>query len=416
MNAVIIQANEVLETNIALVYKSIFLGETASVLKNMDIDVKVHDVTIAGYDLQNVIKVFLEKPQIVVLVVDVQQARLAKRIAEYCKLCSPKSNVIVIGRATSFIPQFFKRYPFDAVHINGDREAALINYIKYLRGELQKKEIANLYLVEKEGGYCATHVKWLEPQSWCTPNLPCLPIETYQRLNAIQHPGRDLFIGVTATKGCIYGCKYCGASTEEGKKIRYGVAQKIVDWSNSVAFDCTIQLWSPDILSSKEWLGEFIHTYETQNSNFKWRGVARISSVDESKVSILHGHNCKEIAIGVEMIKKRTHIALKGSQIQLENTISLFDKYDIKLKCLLMLGYPGYNIDDAIYTIKLLKKYGLDYRITGYTPLQNLSGMSVADLDRIMIENYDRRTFYQKQGINSEMFYEILSSNGEVLL
>ena len=58
MNAVIIQANEVLETNIALVYKSIFLGETASVLKNMDIDVKVHDVTIAGYDLQNVIKVY----------------------------------------------------------------------------------------------------------------------------------------------------------------------------------------------------------------------------------------------------------------------------------------------------------------------------------------------------------------------
>ncbi|MDE5781758.1 MAG: hypothetical protein K2I03_09865 [Lachnospiraceae bacterium] len=416
MKAVIMQVNEALETNIALVYKSVFLGETATILKNMEVEVEVCDATIEGCSLNEIIKIFCTSPELVILVTDVQQSRITKRVAEFCKLCSSKSKIMVIGRATSFIPQFFMREPFDAVHIKGDREAAIISYVKYLRGEIEKKEISNLCLLENSVQYLSTKTEWLDSQFWSIPDLSCMPIDSYQKLNQKQHPDRKLILGVTSMKGCNYGCKYCGASLEEGNTVRYGKVNRIIEWGNSISFECIVQLWSPNIMSSSDWLKKFTSTYEEMGSVFPWRGVARISSIDEEKVKIIYQHNCKEIAVGVEMIKEKTHNSLKGSEQQLLVAMDLLKKHNIKLKCLLMLGYPAYDIEDVIYTINLLKKNNLNYRITGYTPLQDLINMPADKLDRIMIENYDRRLYYNDCGINSRLFYEILSSNGEVLL
>jgi hypothetical protein len=416
MKALIMQVNEALETNIALVYKSVFLGETATILKKMGLKVEVCDATIEECSLNELIKIFCTCPELVILVTEVQQSRITKRVAEFCKLCSSKSKIMVIGRATSFIPQYFMRKPFDAVHIKGDREAAIISYVKYLRGEIEKKEISNLCLLENKEKYLSTQTEWLDSQFWSTPDLSCMPIDSYQKLNQKQHPDRKLILGITAMKGCNYGCKYCGASLEEGNVVRYGKVNQIIEWGNSISFKCIVQLWSPNIMSSIDWLREFTSTYEENDSVFPWRGVARISSIDEEKVKTIYQHNCKEIAVGVEMIKEKTHNSLKGSEQQLLRAMELFKKYNINLKCLLMLGYPGYGIDDVIYTIKFLKKNDLNYRITGYTPLQDLINMPVDKLDKIMIENYDRRLYYNDCGIDSKLFYEILSSNGAVLL
>lgn len=416
LNAVIIQANEVLETNIALVYKSVFLGETASVLLQLGFNVQICDTTIENYSMDELMRMIMRGSDLIVLVVDVQQSRVAKRIAEFCKLCSPKSKILVIGRATSFIPQYFERYPFDAVHIAGDREAAVSNYAKILMGEISIEDASNLSFIIEGKAIRSNRVEWLQPESWFTPEISGLPLEKYVILNEKQHPNRDLILGITATKGCPHACPYCGASIEEGTIVRYGIAERIVDWANSVSATFTVQLWSPDILSSKAWLESYIQNYELSGSSFKWRGVARISSFEESKIKVICDHNCKEIAVGVEMIKQKSHHALKSDEAQLITAIDLCKQYGINLKCLLMLGYPGYSLEDVKYTIKFLKQHGLNYRITGYTPLQQLSRRTMTELDSTPVELFDRRTYYIPQEIDSEMFYKILFSNGEVLL
>lgn len=416
MNATIIQANEVLETNIALVYKSVFLGETASVLKQLGYTVQICDATIENYSMDNLMWTIMQGSDLIVLVVDVQQSRVAKRIAEFCKLCYPQSKILVIGRATSFIPQYFERFPFDAVHIAGDREAAVSNYARVLMKEISFEDAANLSFVIGGSPIRSKRVEWLEPESWHIPEISGLPLEKYVMLNEKQHPNRDLILGITAMKGCPYGCPYCGASIEEGRKIRYGVTKRIVDWGNSISKKFTVQLWSPDIMSSKSWLEHFAHDYELLESNFKWRGVARVTSIDEDKIKTICNHNCKEIAVGVEMIKYQSHRSLKSDETQLKVAIDLCKQYDINLKCLLMLGYPGYDLEDIRYTIKFLKSYGLNYRITGYTPLQLLSKKPVSELDCTPLEFFDRRTYYASQQISSDLFYRILFSNGEILL
>lgn len=93
MKAIIMQVHEALETNIALVYKSVFIGETAYILKNMDVEVQICDGTIQGCSINELIKVFCTSPELVIFVTEVQQSRLAKRVAEVCKLCCPSSKI-----------------------------------------------------------------------------------------------------------------------------------------------------------------------------------------------------------------------------------------------------------------------------------------------------------------------------------
>lgn len=416
MNAVVIQANEVLETNIALVYKSVFLGETASVLKQLGFAVKICDATIDNYSMDELMHNIVCGSDLIVLVVDTQQSKVAKRIAEFCKLCSPKSKILVIGRATTFIPQYFERFPFDAVHIAGDREAAIANYAKVLTKEITLEEAANLSFVMDGKSIRSKRVEWLSPELWYTPELSDLPIEKYAILNKKQHPGRDLILGITSMKGCPYGCPYCGASIEEGTKIRYGITERLVNWGNSITENVTIQLWAPDIMNSKSWLEEFVYNYESARCSFKWRGVARITSISEDKIKVIHNHNCKEIAVGVEMIKQGSRHALKSDEADIRTAIDLCKQYGINLKCLLMLGYPGYDLEDIRYTINFLKSHELSYRITGYTPLHLLSRKTAIELDNMPLESFDRRTYYIPQEMGSEQFYKILFSNGEALL
>lgn len=416
MDAIIIQVNEALETNVALMYKSVFIGETANILKNLGYDIKVCDASIENYTLNEICNLFCLCPELVVFVSDVQQSRLTKRIAELCKLCCPTCKIIVIGRATSFIPQYFTRKPFDAVHINGDREASIINYVKYIHKEIKKEDLANLCIIEDNEKYISSKTQWLNPKDWSTPDLSHMNIEAYKKFNKIQNPNRRLILGITSMKGCPYGCEYCGASLEEGYIIRYGNIKKIINWANSNILDAIVQLWSPNILCDTNWLKDYINIYEKTNSNFSWRGVARFESINNEKIKTIYNHNCEEISVGIEMIKQDTHFSLKGSEYKIHETIELFSKYNINLKCLLMLGYPGYNINDVIYTINFLNKNNLSYRITGYTPLQNLKFKTTYELDNIMLENYDRRFYYGKCNIDSNLYYKILSTNGECLL
>lgn len=416
MDAIIMQVTEALESNIALMYKSVFIGETSCILKKMGYNVKICDTIIENYTLKEISKLFCLCPELLVFIADVQQARLTKRVAELCKLCCPTCKIIVIGRATSFIPQYFARKPFDAVHIKGDREAAIINYVKFLHNKIRKDDLANLCIIENKEIYISSKTQWLNSKDWSTPDLSDMNIEAYKKFNQKQNPNKKLILGITSMKGCPYGCEYCGASTEEGLSIRYGNVNNIINWANSNTLDAIIQLWAPNILCNEKWLKKYINIYEKTNSNFSWRGVARLESINEEKIKTIYNHNCKEISIGIEMIKQSTHLSLKGNEIKIYEAIELFSKYKINLKCLLMLGYPGYDINDVIYTINLLNKNDIKYRITGYTPLQNLKTMTAYELDNMMLENYDRRFYYNNCQIDSNLYYKILSTNGECLL
>jgi hypothetical protein len=131
-SAIILAVNNPLEQNIALVYKSVYLGEMATVLKRLNWNPRIVDVLFGGFSMFDLFQEYFTEPDLLLIYADVHQSKQVLHLAKLAKKLSPRSKLLVYGRATAIIPQYFFRPPFDAVHISGDREMAVSQFIRYL--------------------------------------------------------------------------------------------------------------------------------------------------------------------------------------------------------------------------------------------------------------------------------------------
>ena len=125
-SAKIFAVNNSLEHNATIVYRSIFLGETHQLITSRsNWEAQCYDTAMEDLALGSIISAFAEEPDLVIFWSDVHQAEAVMSLARRLKAVSSQTRTFVFGRATTFIPQYFERPPFDFVHIDGDREATL---------------------------------------------------------------------------------------------------------------------------------------------------------------------------------------------------------------------------------------------------------------------------------------------------
>ena len=344
------------------------------------------------------------------------------RLATIAKAVSPASSVLVFGLATTFIPQYFSRPPFDAIHVSGDREAAIDSYLRYLDRRIDITNLEGLLLVDNKGRVTTTKPgRWLEATAWPTPKLSKLPLAQYLAIQNTRKGVVDCTLGlaITATKGCETRCNFCGCSEEEGIEDRTRDPEVIFQWydANSHYIDAAFHLYSPNILSSQKWVKDFNRLYMRGGYGFSWQGVTRTNTLKDEVVALAAEAGLRKLSIGIEHISARNQRPLKSSLDELETSAIIARKHGVSLVGLLMLGYPQQTVEDVTFILATLASLNIDsYRFTGYTPLHKLRNMRVADLDRTLIEGYDRRTFHaDDMGMSPAVFYDILMSNGRCL-
>ena len=422
-NAIIISVNDFLEHDFTVYNKSIFLGETATLVDNhKDWNSTVLDITYQHLTLSDLIPAFLLKPDLILFYTETNQARMTFRLAEIAKKITPNSKILVFGLATTFIPHYFSRFPFDAIHISGDREAAITSYINYLDEIISFTDLEGLLIIQENGtGSKTKKGRWLDQSEWMTPNLSKLPLNSYLEFQNRHKNVVDCRLGlsITATKGCETKCNFCGCSEEEGISDRTRNPEAIFKWydENSDYLNDTFHLYSPNIISSPEWVKKFHSIYTQRGYKFKWQGVTRTNTMKEEVVKLAAEAGLKKLSIGIEHISAQRKRPIKSSLDELEEAARLSNKYGITLVGLLMLGYPNQTVEDVKYILSILKEFKItSHRFTGYTPLHKLRNMTVEELDKIYIEDYDRRTFYaDDMKITPTQFYDILISNGQCL-
>lgn len=422
-NALIISVNDFLEHDFTMYNKSVFLGETASVVdSHKNWESTVLDVTYQHLTLSDLIPLFLSKPELILFYTETNQSRMTFRLAEIAKKISPIPKILVFGLATTFIPHYFSRYPFDAIHVSGDREAAISSYINYLDKIITETELEGLRIIQKDGTVTTTKIgRWLDQSEWAIPKLSKLPLNSYLEFQKRRKNVVDCKLGlaITATKGCESKCNFCGCSEEEGTKDRTRDPEIIFKWfdENSNYIDDTFHLYSPNIISSPDWVKHFHSIYTQRGYKFFWQGVTRTNTLNEEVVALASEAGLRKLSIGIEHISTQMKRPIKSSLDELAEASRLSNKYNIILVGLLMLGYPNQTIEDIKYILSILKEFKIKYfRFTGYTPLHKLRNMTTEELDRIFIEDYDRRTFYaDDMRITPKQFYDILISNGKCL-
>jgi radical SAM superfamily enzyme YgiQ (UPF0313 family) len=411
--AVVVVASNSLEHHVTLVYRTIFLGETLSLIE------RAHGWIAQGFDtliddlsLTNIIEMASSEPDCTFLCADVHHSPIARFLAETIHAVSPRTKIFIFGRATTFIPHYFARNPIDAVHESGDREAAIIEYLKYLDGGSLPAGVRLIDSGLHTRGRLATE------EEWAFPSLDDLPIEGYrQYVRRFYGDHYSPRISATVGKGCSWGCTYCGATTEEGTQDRRRSPRRVVEWAASVPHlrdGFSLHMYHPNLFASPHWIAALCEAYQTNACSFAWRGVTTTVTLRDSHlVALAGGSGCTELAIGIETVNAERRTSAKSTIAHIKVAAENCHRAGIKLKGLVMVGYPGQTDADLDYTRRLLIDNGLSVRFTGYTPLQQLTQMSVAELDGLSLERFDRRTYFSPESLVSrEKFFETLLKDG----
>jgi hypothetical protein len=412
--AVVVAVNNALEHHVTLVYRTIFLGETLGVIERLgNWTATGLDTLIDRLSLTDLIEVFATEPDCLLLCADVHHSPTARYVAETAASISPATKIFVFGRATTFIPQYFARSPVSAVHESGDREVAVREYLQFLDGAIEAPSGVRIVAtgVKRPG-------RWSTPDEWAFPKLDALPVEGYrQYVRDVYGDHYSPRISATIGKGCRWACAYCGATTEEGLTDRRRDPGEVVRWAEGVAYlrdGFSFHLYHPNLFADRDWVRRFSKEYEAGSCAFSWRGVTTtVTLQDPDLVGLAGSAGCTELAMGVETIDAARCRSAKSSVNAIRNAARNCADAGIRLKALVMLGYPGQTDSDLAFTKEFLTEQGMSVRFTGYTPLQRLTKMTAEELDGLSLERFDRRTYFDADAtISRQQFFGTLVRNG----
>jgi anaerobic magnesium-protoporphyrin IX monomethyl ester cyclase len=416
--AIILTVRKALEFNLTTIYRWAFLGEVADAIQKTGFwEIDIFDGAVNDAHLDDYLLVIKKNYDLLLFYTDPHTAKEVFTICEYVKVVSPNTKILIYGRATAFIPQYFERDPFDAVHINGDRELVISDYALFLANQKSTEELTGLSVKINNKFVRTQEGKRFAGNNWYFPLLSKLPIDEYKKI--YEKKKRKFEYAISVSKGCKYNCKYCEASVDQGIVDRRRDPIEIIQWINSNIKDdeWNIQLWSSNFFADKNWIRNFCAIYNNTDSKFTWRCVGNFKDIDENIMNTMANSGCYEIAIGAESLFFDSEKTLKGSKIKLFEVLRLGKKYNIIIKCLLMAGIPGQNEKDIAYTVKTLLEMGIPFRYTLYTPLNELTDKSIEDLDQMNLSIYDRRTFLREQDKKKrEIFMCTLAQDWEKII
>ncbi len=393
--AAIITVRKSLEFNYTLIYRWAFLGEVADAIEGTEIwDVDIFDGAILNYHLDDYVSIIKSKYDLLLIYTDPHTSQEVKEIAEFCKYLSPNTKILVYGRATIFIPQYFERFPFDAVHIRGDREAVIKNYALFISGNLDFSDLSGLSIMCNGKFNRLNKGSLIDSKKWYYPTIDKLPIAEYKK--HYKRKGRTFEYAISVSKGCKRHCKHCETWLDQGSIDRRRDPNDVLNWIETISDPdpWIVQLWSSNFFQSKEWVHDFCMQYKQNQCTFNWRAVGSFIDLDESLCSEISESGCIEIAFGVESLYANSNRLLKGNEKQLLESISLCKAHNINFKCLLMVGIPNQTLADLKYTIETLSDLKLPMRFSAYTPMNELRKTPIKKLDNMDLSKYDRRTYF----------------------
>lgn len=330
-------------------------------------------------------------------------ARLARRI-------QPRLRIIAWGDGVVFMPQYFRRTPFDGFHVSGDPEIVLGDAVQaWSQGESPQH---GLELNNGREWLALPPGKVLPPEDWPYPEAESLDPQAYRSAREDRgKPTDDL--SFTISRGCPINCApWCSTPRKEGlRDRRRPVAATLEYMQKGPAPYELFQLHSPLFAQDRQWLAQFITEKRRLCPDVPFKSVDLLNPyVDEALVADLASVGLRGIGFGVETLSPRgKRLAPKVDESMLEQLASNFHRYGVAGKAYTQIGLPGQTREDILYTHQVLLDLGLQVRPTGATPFGRLSRLSVAELDQLDLARWDRKSFYNPTcGLSLQEFYELL--------
>jgi radical SAM superfamily enzyme YgiQ (UPF0313 family) len=228
------------------------------------------------------------------------------------------------------------------------------------------------YYIKSEGEISLVE---LLKDNFSAPGINSDEFQQIKNLNIIPTPDYsdyqlelyDNYMPITGSRGCVRSCSFCDIHDHWSYTLRSGVsiANEVIDLylkHNIKKFRFTDSLINGSLKEFKTFC-EILASFNLKNKEqIKYTGqyiVRSSSQLDDKYWRNLADSGAEDLAIGVETgsDRVRMHMNKKFTNVDLDYTMTMLDKYNITCQFLMLFGYPTETQEDFQETLDMFKKY-----------------------------------------------------------
>lgn len=321
---------------------------------------------------------------------------LGELLARTRALC-PSARVVTFGRLGARIPGHFQRYDLDGVVCDGDYEAGLLAFVRWVADPTAPRpglavRTGDGWLLPDAPG------ELLPPERWALPDIDEIPYEAYDRLYARE---RSQFCGlpdrrelvVPVARGCPVRCDFCEVWRREGLRERRMPVAAVVDYIRRCrerAPFAYVAMYAPTFTLDRRWTLELCDAL-IGLGGVTWKCTTTLRHLDDELLARMASSGCTRVSIGVETLDPSVQAGLPPAKhIERQRFDRVAERcaaLGVELNCFVILGLPGASVEGEQATADHIRAMGARLRPTFYTPYEELR----ADMAEHEVARYHRQ-------------------------
>ena len=241
-------------------------------------------------------------------------------------------------------------------------------------------------------------------------------IDIYDYIPAAEQYQKLPVANVITSRGCPYKCTFCGSGNT---KAYFRSPKNVVEEFKLLVNDFKIKeiaIWDDTFTLDRQRVLDICSLIKKEKLNITWSAHARTSTVDQELLNEMAKAGCWKICYGIEsLLQKNLNAIRKGTTVEQNfNAVKWTQKAGIQAEASLIFGIPGETYQDALETIKLLKKLNPDYmKCFPFTPLPGTeSGQHAKEYGSFVSENTDEFTensvVFVPNSMNKEQMQDLI--------
>jgi radical SAM superfamily enzyme YgiQ (UPF0313 family) len=296
------------------------------------------------------------KPDLIGITALSVKAESARRVAAICKRVEPDMPVVVGGDHPTVFPEQFLRDPSIDFAVRGEGEATIAELVAHLERDRNAAPSAIAGVSSRtEGGI--RHSADREPIA----DLDRLPFPAIEALTDMTSYRPVDFGAIMSSRGCPYGCAFCGVATVWGRKVRYRSAANVIAEIERLKERYGTTYFSfrdASFTLNRQRVLDLCSGLVSRDAQIQWECLTRADLLDDELAEKMADAGCVTVRLGVESGSPQIlkHMNKDVSLDAVRRAAQVLDRLGMYWAAYILIGTPHETPETVRQTIDFVKE------------------------------------------------------------